>query len=29
MLAGVRGAPKAQIFRDRATAFAQQFFAGG
>jgi hypothetical protein len=29
MLAGVRGAQKAQIFRERATAFAKQFFAGG
>jgi hypothetical protein len=29
MLDGVRGAQKAQIFRERATAFVQQFFTGG
>ena len=29
MLGGVRGAQKAQIFRERATAFAKQFLAGG
>jgi hypothetical protein len=29
MLAGVRGTQKAQVFRERATAFAQQFFTGG
>jgi hypothetical protein len=29
MLAGIRSAQKAQIFRERATAFAKQFFAGG
>ena len=29
MLSGVRGAQKAQIFRERAAAFAQRFIAGG